>query len=229
MKPLFLGQFYRKSIRLKDHNYSQPGEYFVTVCTNNGESRFGEVTDGRMYENEFGSIIRSSWLQLPGIYPGVMLDEFIIMPNHFHGILIIAESVVPSAVGAGSPRPAGDGVERQDMPTGFPDIICHDGGPRCIQQGGETPPLQGERDHAGRFKKHGNVSISTHNLTLGQFVARFKYETTRDVNLLRHTPGVRLWQRDFYDRVIRSDKEFQAIQDYILMNPLKWTEDEFNQ
>ena len=242
MKPLFLGQFHRKSIRLKDHDYSQPGEYFITVCTSNGESRFGEVTGSHMKENEYGSIVRSSWLTLPDVYPGLVLDEFIIMPNHFHGILIISEPVV-SPVGAGAPRPAGYNDDRhrghqfQASQPLFHDIPRHplQGGETPLGtachplQGGETPPLPGNRDYAGRFRKeHGETLTLPQYLTLGQFVARFKYETTRDVNLLRYTPGVRLWQRDFYDRVIRNEKEFGAIQDYIISNPLKWSEDEFN-
>jgi putative transposase len=82
---------YRKSIRLKEYNYSLPGEYFVTICTHQRECLFGEIIKEKMIFNSFGLIVQEEWLKTPSIRPEIELDEFIIMPNHLHGIIIVKE------------------------------------------------------------------------------------------------------------------------------------------
>lgn len=78
----------RKSIRLKEYDYSQNGAYFVTICTHNKEHLFGKIGD--MWEpTDFGKIADECWYAIPEHYPNVELDAFIVMPNHIHGIIWI--------------------------------------------------------------------------------------------------------------------------------------------
>lgn len=79
----------RRSIRLKDYDYSQPGAYFVTICTNNKECLFGDVINGAIQLNEMGIIAQQCWNSIPEHFPKTFLDEFIVMPNHIHGIIVI--------------------------------------------------------------------------------------------------------------------------------------------
>jgi len=79
----------RRSIRLKDYDYSRPGMYFVTVCTNARLHLFGEIVNGKIVLNDLGKIARRCWLAIPHHFPQVELDEFVIMPNHVHGIIVI--------------------------------------------------------------------------------------------------------------------------------------------
>jgi len=79
----------RRSIRLKDYDYSQAGAYFITICAHNRQKLFGEIENGEMRLNEFGEIVQEEWLKTPAMRPNIEIDEFVIMPNHFHGILII--------------------------------------------------------------------------------------------------------------------------------------------
>jgi len=79
----------RKPNRLKGYDYSQDGWYFVTICTQNRDECFGRITKGEMTLNEFGEAVKTCWLQIPDHFPNVVLEEFVIMPNHVHGILII--------------------------------------------------------------------------------------------------------------------------------------------
>ncbi len=79
----------RKSIRLKEFDYSQPGAYFVTICTRDREHIFGEIVDGEMRLNANGQIVEECWETLPSHYPNMELDAFIVMPNHVHGIIVI--------------------------------------------------------------------------------------------------------------------------------------------
>ncbi|WP_337869707.1 transposase [Meiothermus sp.] len=84
-------QHHRRSIRLKGYDYTQAGAYFITICTHDRECLFGEVVDGKMRLNTAGTIIRQCWLDIPHHFPAAKLDEFVIMPNHVHGILVLAE------------------------------------------------------------------------------------------------------------------------------------------
>ncbi len=184
---------HRRSIRLRDYDYSRAGAYFVTICTFERECLFGDIVDGVMRLNEVGRMVNDSWQRIVTHFIGVEIDQFVIMPNHFHGIV--------TTVGAGFPRP------NQTDAT----ITVGAGSPRPNQtdqtnQGGETPPLRG--------------------VTLGQIVGYFKYQSTKHINQTRNTPGTPVWQRNYYERVIRDDRELTTIRQYIADNPAKWAEDE---
>lgn len=84
---------HRRSIRLKRYDYAGAGAYFVTMCTYKRECLFGEIVDGKMVLNAFGKIMEAEWLQTQEIRPNIELDEYSIMPNHVHGIIIINETV----------------------------------------------------------------------------------------------------------------------------------------
>ena len=86
----------RKSMRLNCYDYSKDGYYFVTICTFEKINLFGDIIDGEMVLNGIGKIVNECWMKIPNHFSNVKLDEYVIMPNHFHGIIVI--------VGAGSPR-----------------------------------------------------------------------------------------------------------------------------
>jgi REP element-mobilizing transposase RayT len=85
---------HRRSIRLKDYDYSRRGAYFVTVCTRNKQPLFGEIIDGVMHQNDVAEIARKYWLEIPNHFSNVTLDQFVIMPNHVHGIIVITDDMV---------------------------------------------------------------------------------------------------------------------------------------
>ena len=158
------------SIRLKDYDYSQAGAYFITVCTHNRECLFGEMANGEMRLNGLGEIVKMVLLELTHHYEHVELDEFAIMPNHVHSIIILHD-----AVGAGL-KPA---------PT---------------------------------IKRHGVPEI----------VRGFKTFSARHINQTRNTPGARVWQRNYYEHVIRNDDELNQMREYITQNQMQWDLDEEN-
>jgi putative transposase len=79
----------RRSIRLEGYDYAQTGAYFVTICTQNRECLFGNIVDGEMRLNEYGRIAKESWEWLSRQYKYIDIDEWVVMPNHLHGILIV--------------------------------------------------------------------------------------------------------------------------------------------
>jgi REP element-mobilizing transposase RayT len=80
---------HRKSIRLKEYDYSQPGEYFITICSYEHECLFGEIVGEEIRLNENGKIVQEEWEKTAIIRKEIELDEYIVMPNHFHGIVVI--------------------------------------------------------------------------------------------------------------------------------------------
>ncbi len=203
---------HRRSIRLRGYGYSQPGAYFVTICTQNNEYLFGDVVDGGMVLNDAGQMVQGAWDELPANYPGIETDAFIIMPNHVHGIITIqppdAKSPL-SPVGAG-PRacPPLRPPREQPPPTGPPSRPRH------------PPPPAGQPQ---------GVAPTT-IMSLPDVVHRFKTLTTkRYTDAVKHTgwrpfPG-RLWQRNYWDHIVRNERELHHIREYIINNPAKWESD----
>ncbi len=155
----------RKPNRLKEYDYSNSGWYYVTICTKNHIAYFGRIKNGEMFPNELGEIADKCWNEIPNHYPETELDEYVIMPNHIHGIIIIDYANVGDAKFA-SP------TDRTKMTLS-----------KIIQQ----------------YKRAVTVEIKTNYPK-----SNFK------------------WQRSFYDRIIRNERELYDIRKYILQNPLKW-------
>ncbi len=93
---LFQNKYRIPSIRLRKHDYASSGYYFITICTKNKKCLFGNITNNIMRLNDIGKIARKHWLEIPNHFPSVILDEFVIMPNHIHGILIIKHIETPN-------------------------------------------------------------------------------------------------------------------------------------
>ena len=182
---------HRRSIRLKGYDYSQPGAYFVTICTLNRDCLFGEIRNDEMVLNMFGEIILEKWNNIPKHFQHTKLDAFGPMPNHVHGILFITGSYV--------------GAKHSNT-----NIIR-----RFEDTSQNASHLQG-RPHGTR---PGSLSAIMQN---------YISITTRKINQIRNTPGEKLWQRNFYEHIIRNEKELNQIRDYIIHNPLKWEEDRNN-
>ena len=170
----------RRSIRLRGYDYSQPGAYFVTICTQRKQCMFGRVVDEGVHLNDAGRMVKRVWEDLSQRFHTVELDQFVVMPNHIHGVIIIkgvGATLVVAQYRAGT-RPA--------------------------------PTIQ-----------------------LGDVVAAFKSNTTDEyINGVKQhywSPFAnRLWQRNYYERVIRDETELDRIRQYIIENPLKWALDPEN-
>ena len=90
---LFKKKYRIESTRLKGWDYSSAGMYFVTICTRNRECLFGDVVNGEMHLSRIGEIVAEEWQNTPQVRPYVELDEWIVMPNHIHGIIVITDAV----------------------------------------------------------------------------------------------------------------------------------------
>jgi len=105
----------RRSIRLRGYDYSQPGSYFVTVCTKGRECLFGNVIDEEVALNFAGRVVQEEWSYTEIIRPEVQVDEFVIMPNHIHGIITIREPEGLVGAHGRAPLPAGRRLSNRDF------------------------------------------------------------------------------------------------------------------
>ena len=180
----------RRSIRLKGYDYSLAGAYFVTVCTQDRLCLFGNVNNEQMTLNQAGQMVYEQWSELPKRFPESAIDEFTMMPNHLHGILIINDNETTQSVGA---------------------------------------PLVGAQNKVDKTNKAGTRPAPT----LGEIVGAFKSITTNEYirGVKQHDwpsfPG-KLWQRNYFERVIRDEDELNRIREYIIYNPVKWVDDADN-
>lgn len=191
----------RKSIRLKGYDYSQSGAYFITICTNKKENIFGEIINDLMVLNEKGKIIQNEWEKTNQIRPEIIIDEYIIMPDHIHGIIIISN---PVGVNRNSPQIDNNSPSVSNSPQ-------IDNNPPNVSN---TPQML---ENINRQNK-----LQSPKKTIGSIVRGFKSTTTKQINLIRNTYDESLWQRDYYDRIIRDEEELNAIRKYIQNNPLNW-------
>ncbi|MEI6205174.1 MAG: transposase [Desulfuromonadales bacterium] len=189
---------HRRSIRLKDYDYAQAGAYFVTICVWQRECLFGDIVDGEMHLNDAGRVVDTVWCELPARFSHVSLDEYVIMPNHFHAIILLNDTV--GAIPTGRPG--------FTIPTGRPNINCADGQGHGRPVGiAPTGPLSG---------------------SIGALMAQFKSNVTKRLNKFRTNPGDPVWQRNYFERVIRNETELAKAREYIINNPLKWELDKEN-
>ena len=155
----------RKSIRLRFFDYSQPNAYFVTICTRNRACLFGRIINDAMHLNNVGRIAHDIWERISSHFPGVILDEWVVMPNHIHGIIIIADSV------------------------------------------------------GGAASRRSPVSV---------VVGSYKSAVAKRIGNLKGTPAGSVWQRGYYDHVIRNPAAMDRIRRYIAENPARWSRDPEN-
>ncbi len=171
---------HRKSIRMQGYDYAQDGAYFVTICTHNRQCLFGDLKGVLQYTptaemvlNPFGIIVRDAWQNTPVIRPGMLLDAFVIMPNHIHGISIIRRGVLRTGVLPYAPTPI----------------------------------------------------FQSPSQTIGAIVRGFKSSTAKQINQMRETPGLPVWQRNYHEHVIRNEEELHRIREYIITNAQNWVND----
>lgn len=172
----------RRSIRLKGYDYSRAGAYFVTICVQNRACLFGDIVDGEMVLNPSGQIVADEWIKTAEIRNEIELDEWVVMPNHFHGIVWIRHG------------------------------------------GGTTGDCRGTARRAPTVEQFGKPVAGS----LPTIVRAFKSAVTKRINQTRKTPGMTLWQRNYWEHIVRNDHELNRIRQYIINNPANWQYDREN-
>jgi REP element-mobilizing transposase RayT len=166
---------HRSSVRLKGYDYSRAGAYFITVCAKDRVCLFGDMVGEEMRLNAAGLAAEQCWVAIPEHFPFVELDEFVVMPNHVHGIVFLTNA----------PTTRNVSVSRMAKIT----------------------------------PKSGSLSV---------VVRSFKSAITKRINELRASPGVPVWQYNYYEHIIRDEESLDRIRQYIADNPAQWAMDHEN-
>ena len=167
----------RRSLRLRGYDYSSQGAYFITICTYQRDCLFGKVENGKMQLSSSGQIAEDCWKQVPMHSPNIELSEFIVMPNHLHGIVVVQHTTTWHRLDASSAATFGKMMKPNALST---------------------------------------------------IVRSFKSATTRNINILRGAFGIPVWQRNYYDHIIRDAITYQRIEHYIRNNPSSWQQDQLH-
>ena len=317
---------HHRPIRLPGYDYAQTGAYFVTICTNNRECLFGEIVAGEMRLNPAGVIVSNEWKKTAELRGGIRLGEWVVMPNHFHGIVVIdgdgwgmgsgtarrASTEGDGGVGRGTACRAlargdgdgwgmGSGTARRASTGGDGGVgrgtACRaptrgdgdgwgtdtgtarrastrgdgdgwgtdtgtarrastggDGGVgrgtacRALARGdgdgwgmdtgtARRAPTEGDggvgRGTACRALARGDAPTAEQfgkpvSGSIPTIIRSFKSAASKGINQMRGTPGATVWQRNYYEHVIRSEASMQRIREYIINNPLQWDMDRDN-
>ncbi len=163
----------RRSIRLRDFDYATHGAYFITLVTHERRELFGRITEDEMLLNAAGRVVTEEWLRSREVRSNVEIDEFVVMPNHFHGIVFLLQD--------------DQGILRNAPTRSFGSSMT-----------GSLPVV----------------------------IRNFKGAVTRRIR--EHGSVAPVWQRNYYERVIRSERELQAIRQYVVDNPRQWALDKEN-
>jgi len=155
----------RHSTRLKNYDYSKAGIYFVTICVKDRKNLFGKIKGEEMILNDLGKIIEAEWLNIPGNYLNIELDEFIIMPNHLHGIVIINDVI--NIIGA-----------------------IHGDDSRFVGAIHELPLQSG---------------LARRKMLIPKIIGFFKMNSAKQINHNLNRTGTSVWQRNYYDHIIRNE------------------------
>lgn len=200
----FRGKYRIESTRLKDYDYSSEGAYFITICTKDREYFFGEIVDGKIQETEQLKICMACWLDLPNHYVNCILDAFVIMPNHVHGIIFIKNDNYV----AGGKLIVASVIASVVVETGF----------KPVSTDTTTDTTTGTTTDAQKTKLY----------SVSEIVRGFKTFTARKINDFQNTPGKTFWQSRFHDHIIRNEGELNRIRKYIFNNPFNWKDDRNN-
>jgi putative transposase len=224
----------RKSIRLSEYDYSFPNWYYITICTHERRNLFGNIKNGKIILNKFGNVVEEEWIRTKEIRKYVDLDYYVIMPNHLHGIIIIEQSI--EDVGATRRIESKDLYGRGELnsPKGdnsgriqyAPTKINFQSPSKTIEDVGATRRVaQKEEDRAiQRIAPTKQTLISN---SLGSIIGQFKSKVKKRLREISDNSDLKIWQRNYYEHIIRNEIDLQNIRQYITLNPLKWEIDEY--
>ncbi len=201
---LFKNKYRIESTRLPNYDYSSDGAYFITICTKNKQHFFGKIINGKLSNIKQTQIVEKCWFDLPNHYPNCVLDKFIVMPNHVHGVIFIDNGI--------------KGVKCDDVNN----MYGVNGTPVEIGFKPVSTNINQRIKHNQINKQH------TKYYSLSEIIRGFKTFTARRINELQNTPGIPLWQPRFYDHIIRNEFALNNIRRYIINNPIKWQRDRNN-
>ena len=240
MQNKFQNKYRIPSARLQTWDYANNGTYFITICTQNRHHFFGTIQNQEMQLSEIGKLAAQFWMEIPNHFPFIELGNFVVMPNHVHGILIINHSVETRFIASNNNETRF--IASNDINIEPQFIVSNDNNneprciapnennnePRCIapndinnNNNNETRLIASLQGNIGGFSGNKNPMI---NDNISKIVRWYKGRCSFECRKINPNFG---WQTRFHDHIIRNAKSFDTIQNYIFENPLNWKNDKF--
>ena len=194
---LFANKYRIESVRLKGWDYSSNGAYYITICIKNRKCVFGKKTNEKMILSDLGKTAENCWREIPRHFPFVKLDEFVIMPNHVHGIIVIEKPMICNVS-------AKSGESNETHTAQQSDVSQQTREPN-------TP-----HEPVSNF---GPQSKNIASIIRGFKIGVTKYAVNNNIPFE--------WQGRYYDHIIRDENDLNRIRKYIIENPSKWKMDEY--
>lgn len=211
---------HRRSIRLKGYDYSQAGLYYITICTQNRACLFGKIKNGKMILNDAGRMVENEWLKLTERFKNIALHEYVVMPNHFHAILEIVDVAAVGATLVVAP-------DNNDMVTTKNNDLVVPNNNNMVAPNNNNVVATKNNDIFTQNKKGQPRGLP---LRVGDMVGAFASITT-----VKYIRGVKnngwqpfnkkIWQRNYWEHIIRDEQSHMAISEYIMNNPANWDND----
>lgn len=176
------GKYKNDPNRFQYWDYSASGKYYITICTQDREYLFGKIESGEMILSDYGKIVKAEILKMPEYNKRVILDEWIIMPDHVHLLIELGSMDFDNGVSV-----VGDAV--------------------------------GKIHTTEQLKQY---RAARRRMIIPKILGKFQMLTSKQINILRNTPGKTNWQHDYYDHIIRDNDDYLRIKNYIIDNPKNW-------
>ena len=211
MQNKFQNKYRISSARLQTWDYSNNGAYFITICTQNREHFFGQIKNKEMRLSEIGKLAEQFWHEIPNHFQMVELGNFVVMPNHVHGILIIDNS--QTSVETRLIASDNNKINNSRLIASDNDDVNNNNN--------ETRLIASLQGGTGGFSGDKNPMICD---SISKIVRWYKGRCSFECRQINPNFG---WQSRFHDHIIRNSKSFENIQNYIEQNPLKWNDNRF--
>ena len=205
MSDKFQNKYHIPSNRWQIWDYSAPGSYFITICIEGRDEILGNVINSKMQLSEYGQIAASEFLNIPKYHKRIKLDRWVVMPDHVHCIITLGALDYDNGVSA-----IGDNVVVVDKIHEF------------------YLPANTANATIATINEIKQYRTLRRRMLIPKILGKYQMLTSKQMNILRNTPGRKNWQHDYNDHVIRNAEEYVKIDHYIINNPRKWGEDHFN-
>jgi len=195
---LYRNKYRIESNRWQFWDYSSPASYFITICVKDRKEIFGQIENKKMILSDAGKIVANHFVEIPAYHKRIILDEWVVMPNHIHCIITLGSYDFDNTV---------DKIH---------EFYLH---PKPTPQ--RPYQKQPTNDEIKQYRK------KRRQMLIPKILGKFQMQTSKYINILTGTPGKKNWQRDYNDHVIRDMDEYQRIKTYIKNNPNNWEDDTF--